>query len=250
LAFSRFLESRGHIQRLRSCVLHARLTQPAAAEHFHRGLPRRLGMIVESCDYLSSIVPPERTEPLADGGAALNLHLNSIYMHVRGSLDNVAWALAHETGCLGPVDESVVRQRRRVTISPSFLDSLAQHKPELSRGMKNYTDALNFLPNLRDPSAHRMPLYVVPCVLTIEQTEEMKQAEQAVNHAVASGDWDAVDTHLAARDQIGTFVPIFAHTTLSANPTFPLYPTLAGHLAALVGIVGCTIKALAPARSS
>jgi hypothetical protein len=127
-----------------------------AVDHLRHGLCRRLLLLQRGAALICDLTPPEREDPLSDDeGADLNLHLNSIYLHIRGATDNIAWALALEHDVLGEAKEGDPSFQRRVGLfGKTFQNSLSMAYAEFAAALSEHLTTLGDLPQLRDPVAH------------------------------------------------------------------------------------------------
>jgi hypothetical protein len=93
----------------------------------------------------------------------INLHLNSFYLHLRGILDNLAWALHHALVLIPEVGSEEGKGRTRVNLfSKDFVAALTIKDAACARAIQGYDAWSRELADLRDPAAHRIPLYAIP----------------------------------------------------------------------------------------
>jgi hypothetical protein len=68
-----------------------------ASRHFQYGLVRRHRMLETSTRMIQRIVYLGRMDPLTTEEVDdLNVHLNALYLNIRGALDNLGWVLQYE----------------------------------------------------------------------------------------------------------------------------------------------------------
>lgn len=216
------------------------------------GLGRRSRAIFFSFRELYRLIPPRRTEPLClDDADRASEILNSIYINIRGALDNIAWAFVSELGGakvlgLGETQVSLFSQRMLKLKRLAELREALQSFDRWNRDFKRF----------RDPAAHRIPLSAVPTILgpadlvdfkrvdaelvakrklviqcaTERQFSEMKKLEQEADQI-----WDALQ-------RIGIYRPLFeyAHDT----QPMPIYPTVPEDIGSYVRIVQTTLPIL------
>jgi hypothetical protein len=198
-------------------------TSHDAWRHFNEGVVRRHYMLQSSRLFLCDRCHPQRTEPLSVYEATdCAIHLNAYYLNLRGTLDNLAWVLQYEWGLLGDVTEEDRRRRKNVPsrqdcilFGPRFLKALnARHAALASVLEQHLTWWEKELPNLRDPAAHRVPIYVPPTVATSqEQADEIKRI-LAQADAVPSGGSQRSFTELYLEAQaVADFKPIMVLST-------------------------------------
>jgi hypothetical protein len=78
-------------------ALSPKIRNENARYYIQFGATRRLEMIWYAYRNLVTIAPPDRFDPLSsDESRQLMVDINVIYLNIRGTLDNLAWALLHE----------------------------------------------------------------------------------------------------------------------------------------------------------
>ena len=188
---------------------HADIRDSQARRHVCEGFDRRLLMMQVSRIFLREQTKRAETIDLC---WELNVHLNSYYLNLRGALDNLAWALKYEFNFLPDVHEEGNKRRFFCDLfHPTFQDLLKRdhsHLAEMLVDLKWWKEELS---NLRDPAAHRIPLTVVPRVIsTPEELEEFRRLE-----SLANGPADELGGHprsyyLRQAKMVGEYNPIFA----------------------------------------
>ena len=87
-------------------------------------------------------------------------------MNVCGALDNLAWALNYEMRAVPTAVEDSGTERRQVRLfHQKFWAALGQKEPELVAGLQSFAAWHTELSELRDPGAHRVPIYPVPGIM-------------------------------------------------------------------------------------
>lgn len=199
------------------------------------GAARRTKFIWISVRNLNYLIAPNRTDPLPlDQVEIAARDLNDIYIHLRGCMDNYAWALRHAFGDkalkkLGPMKMHL--------FEANFLEnsSMRDFSPIIA-GFREWNTQLK---SLRDPVAHRIPLSVTPAALAKEDLVEYKRLECDLaaaqqeffdgirrrappdEIAVASDRFDALYVKLQS---VGTFVPMIVHDPDEGGTN--IYPTV------------------------
>lgn len=193
------------------------LINPRAIKHASHGICRRLLMLRINLIHLLRMCDRLADRPLyGDSGHELSTHLNSFYIHLHGLLDNVAWMLAHELNLFNGVSEDKSSDRRKVGLfRPEFQEQL--NNPSATRFISSKKDWYDATKDWRDPIAHRIPLYAVPCVFTNDEKAEFERLSHLASEALQAGDAEQSDHYLSAKMRLGTYHPIFAHET-SGHP--------------------------------
>lgn len=220
------------------------LRSAGAVDHIRHGLCRRLLLLQRSTALICEITPPEREDPLTDDeGADLNLHLNSIYVHIRGATDNIAWALVFEHGVLGEIREDTPSFRRQIGLfGKAFQDRLSAAHPEFAEALSGGVTTLAELPQLRDPVAHRIPLYVVPAVLSEEESRQHSELTNQWNRAIAERALDRAEEAMKAMGRLGVFRPMFAHSLREPLSAYHLHKRLGSDLEAINLIIVASVQ--------
>jgi hypothetical protein len=213
-----------------------RLENEKAKSYMLYGVGRRLRMIWTAYSEVFDTVDADRIEPLPrDDMAAVSRDLNVIYINIRGALDNYAWAVFHQKG-LGK--GSKLQENEVGLFHKSFLkcSALAGLRPTIEAHSAWNRD----FKSRRDPSAHRMPLYVPPAILNEKETERFNEIWQERLEAIQKGDFDT-DTKLAdEQSKLGRFSPHFVHDP--AQGAFPIYKTIPDDVGTLI-VIGTAIHA-------
>lgn len=164
------------------------------------GFFRRINLLHLSYETVIRISPCDRTEPFSiEETRLLSRDINSIYLHLRGALDNLSWALMHEKA------PDYLKNNKKETLSifnTKFRTSLSTNA-NLKEIQDNHNIWYKTLKEKRDPAAHRIPLYIPPALIH-ENTQ-------------------TYETYL-----------YFVHDT--NEPHTPIYPTIPTDIAHLVKI--------------
>jgi hypothetical protein len=184
---------------------------PDAKRHLLFGVGRRLVLINRSLVHLLKLpLIGGKRHLKSDERRDLDLYLNSFYFHLRGLLDNLAWGLAYGLSMYGGVDEQNENDRRRVGMFvPGFAKKLGPNLRELADTIEKSRGWHRELKELRDPIAHRIPIYCVPSMLTREDAVRYKRLLAAWHDAFMKGDFDEADRHYSESENVGRFVPVF-----------------------------------------
>ena len=141
------------------------LTQPQALKYATEGAGRRLKLVYKCIRNIFKIYPPERTSLLAEAELEeICINLHAFYMNAFGTLDNLAWIIAHERRISNNV------RRNDVGL---YSDRFRKHlTPEFDAHLQSFTSWHgDFLKDYRDALAHRIPLYVPPYTVPTDDPE-------------------------------------------------------------------------------
>lgn len=108
------------------------------------------------------------------------MYVNTIYIHMFGALDNLAWVLHYEFDLVEGVTES--KNRKKIGLfAPELLKALQLRNEAFVEEINNYKNWYTESKKFRDPSAHRLPLYCPPVIQTeediLKKQELLKQLE-------------------------------------------------------------------------
>jgi hypothetical protein len=196
-----------------------------AGRHFNEGFVRRFYMLQSSRLFLCQHCSHSRKEPLSPYEATdCAIHLNAYYLNLRGALDNLAWVLQYEWQLFADVTEDDKRGRQACMLSGRrFLDALQAKYPELASVLKQHENWSKELAELRDPAAHRVPIYVPPSVITSqEQAEKFRHiAAQADLPLSERGDRLISEIYREAQ-AVADFKPVMIISTPQGWATRPI----------------------------
>lgn len=160
-----------------------------ARRHVREGFDRRILMMQASRIFMRTVVPADRKQALATHEVTeLAIHINSYYVNLAGSMDNIAWALKYELGLLEGSSEAGGRRLTECTLFGSaFLNALTSTQPSLVVFLRERSGWAVELKRFRDPAAHRVPLYVPPGIIKTEETlREFRRLDELAGGSDAS----------------------------------------------------------------
>jgi hypothetical protein len=215
---------------LRAIELSGELNNKQAGYFIRFGAARRLQMIWFAFRDVIFTVPADRDRPLKTGEARrLTRDLNTVYINIRGTLDNLCWSLLHTSA----VDKT--------TLPPVQIDLFArrliiedQRFGAISDAIRHHSAWYEDLKTRRDPSAHRIPLYVPPQLVDPAEAAAYSELGAATWEAIGRKDFEAADRIMRDQEAIGQFVPWFLHDPEQAP--IPIYPTVSEDLRHMVQI--------------
>jgi hypothetical protein len=190
-----------------------KLRTGGAQQHLRAGFERRLLLNQTSRLHIENVTKDRKTVLNTYACSELNVHLNSYYVQLRGALDNLAWILHYESDLLGKGDESDPEVRRKCNLFDGrFLQPLEAVYPALAKFLREKQQWFGAFKELRDPIAHRVPLFAMPGVIREGSAEAARQMElnQDIDRAVASKDLDLMRERLFESFRVGTYEPWFA----------------------------------------
>jgi len=134
-----------------------------AKKHLDRGVNFRYFLIKDSIQLLHEGI--EKLQSNDSQIARINIAFNSIYINLRGIIDNLAWMLRYE------IISDVVSPKSISFTNNKFLTKLSSANYKID-WISEYSNWFYDLSLLRDPIAHRLPLYIPPgCVIDPDSIE-------------------------------------------------------------------------------
>jgi len=200
-------------------------TNHDAGRHFNEGVVRRHYMLQESRLFLCKHCSPSRKEALSVYEATkCAIQLNAYYLNLRGILDNLAWVLQYEWQLLPDVVEDGKGNQSCYLFGKRFLDALQSRHAKLASVLHQYGPWKEELAALRDPAAHRVPIYVAPGVATSqEQVDKWNRIMAQVDVDPAErGNKSLTEIHLEAQAVVD-FVPVMWLSTRRGWVSRPIH---------------------------
>lgn len=217
----------------------------AVHDHLVYGVARRAGDIRVSLRDIISVSPPERTNPLTQNETdVVSRGLNTIYINLRGTLDNLAYAIIEKHGGLEAVG---LKPLQVDLLGAKFLKNAKWEG--LAAELSEFQPWASELAERRNPAAHRIPLSVIPAIMTEEQLAERHKLiremiaplpEGPIDFDKKKAEHEAIKTKIA---KLGTYRPQFAH-----NPNdgvIDIYPTVAEDVGKTIRVARLVIKHIA-----
>lgn len=238
-------------------------------QFYFSGVFRRLSIIRENYRYLIEICPPDRIKYLEEAEAAkAAVHLNSLYLHIWGCIDNLAWIIAYEVeyGVIENKGSRHMSDKGKINLFPS----LNQKKKEnlrtfITNRYKNleciliaFDEWIKELGGIRHPAAHRMPLQIVPYFLRQDRTKKwlakwrkyigLLDKEMIENSPIFVEKAEKIRKSIG---DLGEFYPIFAlemeydeNGKIQSESFNFLYPTIVDDCANLLNLIEKLVKFL------
>lgn len=163
---------------------------------FRFGFFLRLGMIIESQHQLKKLLELKNTKH--KDTTLENIYINSFYINLFGAFDNLAWTIKFGLNLLEPSNRSKIG-----LFKPEFLKELQKNKKITPFLISEYKEWYLEIQKLRDPSAHRLPLYCPPAMMDQNDLQEYRLLENRTENS-------SFDINLFHKMQtLGTYHPIF-----------------------------------------
>jgi hypothetical protein len=204
-----------------------------ACNFLRYGAGRRLSAIWYSYRSIIHIAHAERTDPLtSDEAHEVNKDINLIYMHLRGVLDNFAWAYCYEKEPKLLKNKKGQDRKLIGLFNPEMVQE--SENPDFWKLIFEHHQWAKELSDKRDPVAHRIPLYVIPSVITKKEEAIYAELEKEQSRAIQELNLDNWEQLIAKQRSIGTLPLLFAHDP--SDKLIPIYPTIPNDMAHLINI--------------
>jgi hypothetical protein len=215
-----------------------------ARRHMREGFARRLLLMQTSRLAMIEIAPLDRKEKLSTYECAdLNVHVNSWYVQLRGALDNLSWALQYRWQLLGDGDEDDPKVRRLCYLfGKECVQVMGQTLPRLQQVVSSYSAWAKDFKELRDPIAHRVPMYAVPAVAFDDEKRQFERLSSEANQAAESGDFDTFRTKMQEAQDVGTYYHVVAMSGSGGIELRRLPPQLAQDFNAFLAISEAVVE--------
>jgi len=182
-----------------------------AKKHLHRGFIVRVMMIQDAAVTLDVELTKAKGPLDSHTAVRLSTLLNSFYLNLAGSLDNLAWALAYQYNLRPGLNERENKHRHFIgLLKKEFTEALrASGKIDLVTHVLQFEGWYDDLRTFRDPGAHRIPLFVPRSIYSEDDVAEQKRLDsEAAKHFSDDRDEDG-RAAMHAMFELGAFHPVF-----------------------------------------
>ena len=194
------------------------LSEPAARHHLVGGFNRRVLMLAAGRRIIEDITHSPRDKPIGVYRATdLAVQLNAYYLNLCGALDNLAWAIQYEWQILPGITETEKGATKVGLFVRSFLTALSLSQPTLAKALEGHKTWHEELRRLRDPAAHRIPLYAIPGYLTEDSAKEYRRLESLGAEKGKAGDHQGMMELIHQASALGAYEPLMSIWTPSGE---------------------------------
>ncbi len=153
--------------------------------------------------------------------------LNTLYIHLRGTLDNLAFCLLHECQ-----PDLKLREMDIGLFSPRFRKEFTEF-PRIAAAIQRHDEWNRDIKTRRDPAAHRIPLYL-PSQMSEAEIERARALFIEQSQKLKTGEVDEANRLFNKAMRLGSFLAAFLHHP--DEPLIPIYPTIPNDIGHLVEI--------------
>jgi hypothetical protein len=226
----------------RSIELSKLMNANGAIYYLRLGAARRLLMMWHAYSNVLHVASLDRKEPLtSEESRQLTQDLNVIYVNIRGTLDNLCWALLHE------------HAPDKLTLPPSevgLFKSCLKDKSfnSLATLIQTHRSWSQEVQSRRDPAAHRIPLTVPPQFVTAPEAAVYEGLYRDYVQTASDLNLDEAEATGQRMSAVGRFDPCFMHDPKEG--LIPIYPTVPDDIGHVIDLFRAVDAFLVRASSS
>jgi hypothetical protein len=193
-------------------LLAAKIRHARALQHLKEGFNRRVLMLDATIRHIHDQVDQAGGRPLSAGRISeLAIFVNAFWLNVCGALDNLAWAVNYEFGIIPAAAEESGPARLQIKLfHKRFRTALVERQPELAKEIAPFEEWYEELAEMRDPGAHRIPIYPIPGVMDSTTAAEAERLYTEGTALMEAGSWDEGMELIHQGYNLGSYQPWIA----------------------------------------
>lgn len=157
--------------------------------------------------------------------------LNTLYINLRGTLDNLAFCLLHECQ-----PDLKLRDMDVGLFSAKFRKAFTEF-PKIAAAIERHDEWNRDIKTRRDPAAHRIPLYL-PSQMSEAEVEHARALFTEQSKKIRTGEVEEANRLFDRAMRKGSFLAAFLHhPDESLIPIYPTIPNDVGHLIEIGNVV-------------
>ena len=217
------------IPRRRDEVLEALLARryevPRAEEFAAHGVSRRLRTMAHCIENVFSILPPEREDhPPIDELVDAVVYIQAFTFNTFACLDNFAWIWVCEKNLT--TDRGQAVPPTQIGLSKKCKIVRRSLPSDLRKHLKALDPWFEHLENFRHALAHRIPLYIPPCVVTEQDLPSYRLLEQQMAKASRRGNLPRFEKLRVQQQALMRYQPEMAHSAADKSKRVVFHPQL------------------------
>jgi hypothetical protein len=218
-------------------------------EYITHGFLRRLKTLKYCIEKIYDQLPPEQSDiPRKTQTLEATVALQSFYMNLYGSIDNLAWVLAIELQLKNKKGEPLSARRSKIGLKPSHDDLKSQLSIDFCNAIGAFDDWFEQVEDYRDALAHRIPLFIPPYRVREEDVELHNQLEQERGRCIISGDYKRLEQIEGEQEALGVFQPVMAHSINGNAREIVFHPQVLSDFNTVCAIANLTLSELQTAK--
>lgn len=180
-----------------------KFTNTDAQSFFVQGFFRRLRLLKTIIHNVYTIFPPDRLDRLNDDEVQnLTINLQAFVLNVFGCIDNLAWVWVKENSL--DIDDNKKVSFNNKEIRQTLSDDFKIYLKTIDEWRTSY------LKDTRDSLAHRVPPYVPPYMLNIEEQSQEIHLEELKWEKIREHKFDEYEEICIQLDKLGKSAPYFS----------------------------------------
>lgn len=218
---------------------------PRALQHLREGFNRRVLMLEITIRRIQDQIRKADGPIPAPAVLELAIFVNSFWLNICGALDNLAWALNHELSLIPTAVEDSGADRFQVKLfRKKFWSALSAVRPAIIGDLERFRDWYSDLSALRDPSAHRIPIYPIPGVMDSATAAEASRLYEEGTALMNSGSFHEGMSLIHEGYNLATYEPLIALSHNGRDEFRDLAIEIARDEERFVEVSGIILKAL------
>ena len=179
---------------------------PRAQEFAAHGVSRRLKTMCHCIERVFTILPPEREDPpsmeeLVDAV----VYIQAFTFNAFGCLDNLAWIWVCEQKLTTDRGEEI--PPTKIGLGKKCRIIRRSLPPDFRKHLKSLDAWFDHLENFRHALAHRIPLYIPPCVIKKQDLPKYEMLERQMAKARRRGNYDRYERLRAEQQAMTRYQP-------------------------------------------
>jgi len=170
--------------------------------------------MIRAIDYVFNVLPPEKEDvPETDDTVAATILIQSFVINVQGCLDNLAWIWVYETNQKDSRGRDL--DRRAVGLGEGYWFLRKSFSKPFRKYLKSRKKWFRHVSEFRDSLAHRIPLYVLPFIVSEPNVPEYNRLQR---EAFAAADYQTYLDLKAKQEKLGAYRPWMTHSPIEGAP--------------------------------
>jgi hypothetical protein len=199
---------------LKDALIARKFTTDRGRAYAFEGLVRRLDTMIRAIDYVFDVLPPEKEDvPDTDDTVAATILIQSFVINVQGCLDNLAWIWVYETDQKDDLGRDL--DRRAVGLGEGYWFLRRSFSRPFRKYLKSRKKWFRHVSEFRDSLAHRIPLYVLPFIVSGPNVPEYNRLQR---EAFAATDYETYLELKAKQEKLGAYRPWMTHSSIEGAP--------------------------------
>ena len=196
-----------------------------AKEFAEHGVSRRLKTMTHCIENVFNILPPERDDlPSMEELTNAVVYIQAFIFNAFACLDNLAWIWVCEKKLTTDKGEDV--PPTKVGLGKKCRIVRRSLPADLRKHLKSLDEWFEHLENFRHALAHRIPLYIPPCVVTEKDLPAYRLLDRQMAKAHRRGNYQRYEQLKAQQQALTRFQPEMMHSIGDNSKRIVFHPQL------------------------